>query len=95
MKKDYENLIYSINDEASARIYSGKEFLNLLDKIKLLKNDYEIISIDMYHHYQNNKMYFYGYDMDGGIYRINRNFQVAELIDVFGIMKKINTKEKE
>lgn len=95
MEQDYKKLIFSMNDEPSQRVYSGMQFLSLLQIIQILDDTEEIISVDNYHHYCNENNFIFGYDWEGGIYRINKNCQMAELIDVFGIIKKINIKENE
>lgn len=87
MVPDYKKLIFSINDDSDQRIYENQNFLNLLENIQILNDNEILISIDEYHSYCNDDKYFYGYDKDGGVYKIKRDKVFAELIDVCTTIK--------
>lgn len=89
---DIMNYFYMFNDFESKREFIDKDYFELLENIKIIIDDEEIVSIDEIHIYSNNNEMMYGYDEEGGIYELSKTKQIAKLIDCLYVIRK---KKKE
>ena len=84
-----ERLLFLFDDLNECRQFTDEDYFILLDKVFIIKDNQEILSMDLNHRYSNTSDVFYGIDQEGYVYSFSKKKQRAERIDCFNkILKK-------
>lgn len=84
-----ERLLFLFDDLNECRVFTDEDYFILLENVFIIKDDQEILSVDLNHCYRNTSDLFYGIDQDGYVYCFSKKKQSAERIDCFKkILKK-------